>query len=430
MRTPRASFLVIFVCSLLFLTGIATGQSVTIGTIPASHFCVGDSITVSFTATGTLNHGNAFSLQLSDPDGSFTNFQKIGSLADTMPGTFSITGTIPIGLTSSTHYRFRILAAIPYMTSADNGNDISIGTPPTCFYFTNDQPGYIGTRITFTAVQCELENNGDYIDTATWDFGSDASPATATTPATGASIVSFSQDVMYSDPGEKTVTITVVKPGGCPGRTMTHNIHIYDCTFPTIPHDAIVVNSDMGVSDRSKTFWINPGFSLVLSPDASNDTIFAEPGSSISGAYNCVVYAKPGSILTSTKYSGSNAIIYGNGASITPVSSDFTLDCSTFDFDYTNAPPNPAHPHSGVASTSPASLTISPNPARGIISIQGAPSSDLNVSVLNLIGETMMQRKNPQTSDFTLDLSKLPAGIYYVRFSSANSVVTKKVVKE
>jgi photosystem II stability/assembly factor-like uncharacterized protein len=76
------------------------------------------------------------------------------------------------------------------------------------------------------------------------------------------------------------------------------------------------------------------------------------------------------------------------------------------------------------------SITVSPNPTGGMISVQGLPLDDITVSVFNIIGETVMVQKNPSAPDFTLDLSKLAPGTYYIRFSSANSVVTKKVVRE
>src|SRR5437868_4652903 len=105
------------IASALFLLfpAIAGAQSVTMGSIPGTSFCSGDPIAVNFTATGFFGHRNAFTLQLSDPSGSFDNgFQNIGSLIDTLPGTFTITTIIPVTIVSSTHYRFRILAAIPY----------------------------------------------------------------------------------------------------------------------------------------------------------------------------------------------------------------------------------------------------------------------------------------------------------------------------
>jgi hypothetical protein len=49
---------------------------------------------------------------------------------------------------------------------------------------------------------------------------------------------------------------------------------------------------------------------------------------------------------------------------------------------------------------------------------------------MNVLGETFSEMKNPGAADFTLDLSKLPPGIYVARFASAGSVVTRKIIRE
>ena len=428
MKTIRLPFSAYIICALLFCSGLAQGQTIAINSVSGTSFCDDDSISVTFTAAGFWGHRNAFTLQLSDPTGSFSNFQNIGSLLDTLPGTFTINTAIPF-VASSPHYRFRILAAIPYMTSADNGSDIGIWTRPYAGSTTLG-PGFTGTPITFTTGFGPADL-ADLSYIANWDFGSGATPAKATTPATRDYFdgVQFSQDVMYSTPGDKTVTFTIVSPGGCSG-TGTYKLYIYDCSNPSIPHDAIIINSDTTIAANLKTYWINPGFTLTLN-GPKQDTIFAEPGSTISGAYGCILYMKGGSVLILTPYSGSNTVIFGNGASTNPGSSDFTLNCPTLDFDYTNAPPNAAHPIESVKSDlNSVSITLSPNPTTGMLSVQGLPSDNITLSVFNLLGEMVIVQKNPQAPDFTLDLSKLVPGTYYIRFSSANSVVTKMVVRE
>ncbi len=75
-------------------------------------------------------------------------------------------------------------------------------------------------------------------------------------------------------------------------------------------------------------------------------------------------------------------------------------------------------------------LSISPNPATGSITIKGAPINTQSVWVLDVLGKSVIEISHPNSSDFTLDLSKLPAGIYFVRLSSAGSVITRKIVKE
>ena len=164
----------------------------------------------------------------------------------------------------------------------------------------------------------------------------------------------------------------------------------------------------------------------------STFTIFAEPGSTISGnVANGRLYMKRGSIFTSNL--GSNSVIFGDGASIKAASNgttDFTLNCPSLDFDYSNAPPNPAHPSASVKDNlNSVSITLSPNPTQGILTVQGLPSDDITISVFNTLGETVMVQKNLPTPDITLDLSKLIPGIYYIRILSSNSVMTKKIIR-
>ncbi|HYM20258.1 MAG TPA: T9SS type A sorting domain-containing protein [Candidatus Kapabacteria bacterium] len=415
--------LVFITCSSLFIAA-AQGQTVTINSVSGTSFCAGDSISVTFTVTGFWGHRNAFTLQLSDPSGSFSNgFKNIGSLVDTLPGTFTINTIIP--WVSSTHYRFRILAAIPFITSADNGSDIAIWSRPDNFGFINMQAGSTGTPITITAQDGALDDNPeDFHDSAFWDFGSGATPAKAITGTIALPILNFSENVTYSTTGDKTITLTIVNRGGC-SETITDELHIYDCSIPSIPHDAIVINSDTTIRESHKTYWVNPGFTLY---STEPDTIFAEPGSTISGSVFSTLYMKSGSVFTAGH--GTNNIIYGDGASVSISSDDFTLNCPTLDFDYTNAPPNVAHPLSVKNDLNSVSITLFPNPTGGILSVQGLPSDNITVSVFNILGETVMVQKNPPAPDFTLDLSKLVPGTYYIRFSSANSVTTKMVVRE
>jgi N-acetylneuraminic acid mutarotase len=76
-------------------------------------------------------------------------------------------------------------------------------------------------------------------------------------------------------------------------------------------------------------------------------------------------------------------------------------------------------------------ITIYPNPTTSIITTNGVTENIMNLSISNTLGEKVMDLKNPHNQDFTLDLSKLVPGTYYIRFSSANAVATKKIlVKE
>jgi hypothetical protein len=316
-----------------------------------------------------------------------------------------------------------LLAFLPRITVAQSFNGVFAGT--------------MGTPITFPPQEWDCII-GDPHYTEFWDFGPGATPAKATIPGIydGVIAVHFSQVVVtYSTPGEKTYTVTV-DSAGKRFSTGTYKLFAYDCSKPSIPHNAIVINSDTTVtfdSQPSRTYWVNPGVQLKLMNlygryGDSTFTVFAEPGSTISGSvFHCVLYLKRGAGVTSN---GMNSVIYGDGATINSSSTDFTLTCPTLDFDYTNAPPNVAHSSAVRDELKSLSVTLSPNPTRGMLQVQGLPSENTTVSVFNILGEMVVMQKSPRASSFTLDLSKLLPGAYYVRFSSANSVVTKKVVRE
>ncbi|HET6401499.1 MAG TPA: T9SS type A sorting domain-containing protein [Candidatus Kapabacteria bacterium] len=74
-------------------------------------------------------------------------------------------------------------------------------------------------------------------------------------------------------------------------------------------------------------------------------------------------------------------------------------------------------------------LALSPNPSEGLVSASNA-ANVTRVSVLNLLGQSVLEFENPGASIFTLDLSKLPSGTYFARISVGGEVITKKIVKE
>ncbi len=431
MKTLAASTVLFCFFALMLLPCVSDGQTIAISSLSGSGFCSGDSVSVTFTVTGLWGHRNAFTLQLSDPTGSFSsNFQNLGSIVDTLPGTFSINAIIS---GSGSHYRIRILGAIPYITSADNGSDIAIESkwwPAAQFYdnsYVND--GSVGIPLTFSVVdeQDPFKDTINYSYSVFWDFGSGATPANATFDINSKSQNSSSSRVTYSSSGHKTTTLSLV--GSRCSSIQTYDFNIFDCSAPVIPTDAIVIDSDGTVAESRKTYWVNPGFTLNF---ADEDTIFAEPGSTISGysGSKCVMYLKQGSVLNSPK--GSNSLIFGDGVSInSDPRFNFTLNCPTLDFDYSNAPPNSIIPASKVDVDALAkTISILPNPTSGNISITGIPQNAMSISVLSLLGTVERTIAKPNSSDLQLDLGTLPHGVYYIRFAMPGAVVTKKIVKE
>ena len=75
-------------------------------------------------------------------------------------------------------------------------------------------------------------------------------------------------------------------------------------------------------------------------------------------------------------------------------------------------------------------INIFPNPTIGIVSVSGNTSNFSEVSVLNVLGENVMNILHPEGNNFTLDLSSLTSGIYNIRINIHNSVLMRKIVKE
>jgi hypothetical protein len=356
-------------------------------------------------------------LQLSDASGSFSSgFSNLGSIIDTLPGTFTINSVMPKVSSSSSHYRFRMIAAVPYTVSADNGSDVNVGAMPSPIILERNSPGAINKPISYEAIPGGPDNPTDSLY---WDFGADANPATYGGVPTKV-MDAPDPTTTYSTGGDKTVSISAIVPGGC-SRTLTFTAHIFDCTIPPIPHYAIVIANDTTFPDQGKVLWVNPGVTINVAGYA--DTIYAEPGSTISNG--TVNYLKTGSSYTS----GYGVVIYAPGASVS-LGTAVSLPCSTFDFDYTNAPPNAAHPLGVKNDIATLPISISPNPTTGILTVEGAPLDIINISIMNILGEKAMDVQNPHSSSFNLDISKLVRGTYYIRFATSYSVVTKKVIKE
>jgi photosystem II stability/assembly factor-like uncharacterized protein len=75
-------------------------------------------------------------------------------------------------------------------------------------------------------------------------------------------------------------------------------------------------------------------------------------------------------------------------------------------------------------------ILLYPNPATSLLSIRNAPENLAGISILNVFGEKVMDIAAPHSSEFTIDISKLPAGMYYARFAIANSVEVRKIIKQ
>jgi photosystem II stability/assembly factor-like uncharacterized protein len=92
---------------------------------------------------------------------------------------------------------------------------------------------------------------------------------------------------------------------------------------------------------------------------------------------------------------------------------------------------HPLHGPSSVSIENTGGMTsISPNPTNGILTIRNARENLTGISILNVLGQKVLEVAMPQTPEFQVDLSALPAGMYYARIVMGSSVEVRKVIKE
>ncbi|MDX1830131.1 MAG: GEVED domain-containing protein [Lutibacter sp.] len=102
--------------------------NIVIDNISPMSYCEGDSVDIPYTLVGNYNSGNVFTAQLSDTSGSFASPLTVGTVTSNSNGTIS--GTIPMGISSGSGYRIRIISNNPSVTGTDNGSNININALP------------------------------------------------------------------------------------------------------------------------------------------------------------------------------------------------------------------------------------------------------------------------------------------------------------
>ncbi|MCL2041233.1 MAG: M6 family metalloprotease domain-containing protein [Bacteroidales bacterium] len=88
------------------------------------------------------------------------------------------------------------------------------------------------------------------------------------------------------------------------------------------------------------------------------------------------------------------------------------------------APPSP--PEGG-------DVRVYPNPTSGLIMICDVRCAICDIAIFDVMGRAVVVAQSHienRTSQIALDLSNLPAGVYFIRITTADGVVTRKVVKE
>ncbi len=83
-----------------------------------------------------------------------------------------------------------------------------------------------------------------------------------------------------------------------------------------------------------------------------------------------------------------------------------------------------------VAIPAATTISLSPNPTSGPITISGLPNTASSLSILNLLGESILSLSNSGAARLTLDLSKLPPSFYYLKVQSSEGTQLQKLLKK
>jgi hypothetical protein len=412
-----------------FITMQAFAQTITTGTVPTS-LCPGDTVYVPFSATGTFQPKNAFTAQLSNSYGNFdSSYASIGTTKDSSAR--QIMGVIPTFESgSSTHFRIRVISGYPFIEGADNGSNITIGT----YYGVNFIPSRWGIfqNDTVTFIN-NSPNNGTYL----WNFGDGASPQTSTAYNPG--------PVTYSTTGVKTISLSVTSPLGCTN-TLAYPLKsqydsrdyftVFDC-YPAIPHSAIIVDTSgfsYNVPDTNDIYvWVVPGGSLRDVHFQHHTTIFIEPGGyiNLSGNENLTIYVKNGGTCVLENMNSVSVVSASESGIINLGSYDVPtnafLQCSSLDFDYTNAPTYNPTLVVNEKITSPLSISLYPNPANDMLHVFTGATMSSSVRLFNALGEEVWSAAGHVTNSVQIATDNLQNGVYYLQVVAAGAMRTEKV---
>ena len=394
-----------FLASFLVLCCVPTlhAQTITLQPLAKLAYCIGDTLKLNYSATGTFGPGNFFFAELSDANGSF-NPQNIIGMNTTDTGSFQIVlSTRGIG------YRVRVVSDTPFIVSADNGQDISVSLPPVPTPSIEIGEGRFSPVADSISGVAVLEGEPAHFivtsfplaDTFQWLFLDDASIN---------SITGDSASVTYSSPGLKTGYVTTITKAGCEN-SIEFTIRVLDCD-PIIPLIAENV-ADSESSDSSfvwvhaggfdtvqgigypQTFFIDSGGTVYISSDAEWNTYYVQPG---------------GQILPHLPERGTEVFGAGVRDTFEGFAALDTLSCPSLAF----------HVQSGVSITQqvPSIRAVQIGDRLEIFSNDGIAE----VHLFSALGTEIYSSKG--MNEF--DLSSLPNGIYFAEVrSGSNSLVTK-----
>jgi hypothetical protein len=204
---------------------------------------------------------------------------------------------------------------------------------------------------------------------------------------------------------------------------------------PAIPNTANVISATQTTGYGGSYMWICSGDTLTS--NGGSNTIFLESGAYLmAGGGSNYVYVPPGAKINLS--SGVNTIFYVDTVDIINAGGAPIINkCSSIAYDYTNAPTNGCTFTTAINQLDfPNSVSIYPNPGKGLFSVslsQAALASTAQTiaEVYNVLGERVnIGTLNQVRGDYAFNISSCPAGVYILKITSSDKVITRKIVLE
>jgi hypothetical protein len=382
-------------------------QTITLGPITKLTYCTGDTMIVPYQSSGTFNSGNIFTLQLSDSNGSFGHFsnaEQLSAFAGTFMHPFSGIGQ---------HFRVRIISSDPYEASSDNGNDIVVSMLPSPSIFIINlnnptMPRYWGIGLTGNELSFHDTSNEPAGSKYLWRFSGNPVLADSTD-----SLV----NVIYDKDGHQSGGVFATNPSGCEG-TIFSNYYIGSCK-PTIPQSAIVVTGNYSTTDDGNVVWVKPGGTVTVE-SAGCPTVYAEPGSIVNNqAGECVVfYLRAGASLTGNMPHRPSVFILSSGMALSFNNNIYGIDtfyCDSLTFDYSQIPASVAENPAPILSLTQTGDHLFAN----------SEETPTEIRIMNILGAEVLSQRG--TGELDVDLSPLPAGVYFAQVQSGGAWEVKKI---
>jgi hypothetical protein len=365
---------------------------------------------VNFTTTGTFS--GYYTAELSDANGSFASPVIIGA------GSVSpISAVIPASTPSGTGYRIRVANTNPLLQGTDNGTDLAINTCISNTITTSVISGNPFCPNTSYNLQVPFTSTGTFTGTFTAEL-SDASG-------------SFSNPLVIGNGTGNPIAATIPS-GTAPG---------YNYRIRVLNSSPAITGADNGADLQINTCLAINTEALSGSPYCANTSYVVNVPFNIVGSLTGPFIAELSDISGSFLYP--TAIGYGNSSPVfaTIPSSmtsgnayririrDYSSGISGSD-NGTNISINTCLT-TGVWSSEESQLCLYPNPNEGSFNINPSFSGDANVSVMNVLGETIFQYSIKATINEPFEIklnSDVQKGAYIIKVQSGDKTYQKAMM--